>query len=114
MQTLLSQCNWLSVHQLVFYHTTLLLFKTVQNQKPQYLYDMTSTELTYVTRADNTRKLRVNADYTPEQGLNLRSYKWRSVGFWNKLPVHIRTMNNLEKFKSKLKSWVLQNIDINP
>ena len=53
VQTLLRQCNWLSVHQLVFYHTTILLFKTIQNKNPKYLYDMTSTELAYVTRADS-------------------------------------------------------------
>ena len=75
---------------------------------------MTSTELAYVTRADSTGKLSVAADYIPEQGLNWRSYKWRSVRFWNELPVHIRTMTNLTMFKSKLKAWVLQNIDINP
>ena len=37
VQTLLRQCNWLSVHQLVFYHTTILLFKTIQNKNPKYL-----------------------------------------------------------------------------
>ena len=114
VQTLLRQCNWLSVHQLVFYHTTILLFKTIQNKNPKHLYDMTSTELAYVTRADSTGKLSVAADYIPEQGLNRRSYKWRSVRFWNELPVHIRTMTNLTMFKSKLKAWVLHNIDINP
>ena len=75
---------------------------------------MTSRELSYVTRADNAGKLRVAEEYIPEQGLNWRSYKWRSVRFWNQLPTHIRTLNNLAMFKSKLKLWVLQNININP
>ena len=114
VQILLQQCNWLSVHQLVFYHTIILLYKTVQSQKPKYLYDMTSTELIYETRADNAGKLRVVADYIPVQGLTWKSYKWRSVRSWNLLPANIRTMKHLASFKSELKSWVLENIDINP
>lgn len=114
VQTLLRQCGWLSVNQLVFFHTVILLYKTRQNETPKYLYDMTSTELNYRTRAENPGKLRTVADYIPEQGLNWKSYKWRSTRFWNQLPPEIKLMNNLIQFKGKLKSWVLLNVDVNP
>ena len=114
VQTLLRQCGWLSVNQLVFYHTVILLFKTLLKQSPKYLYDMTTTELHYPARAENPGKLRVVADYIPEKELNFKSYKWRSTRFWNQLPSSIRVMNNLVQFKGKLKSWVLLNIEINP
>ena len=112
VQLLLKQCGWL--HQLVFFHTLVLLFKTNQQKTPQYLFDMTSSDLNYKTRAENPGKLRSVADYIPEQGLNRKSYKWRSTMYWNQLPPDIRLMDNLGKFKVKLKSWVLLNIDINP
>ena len=114
VQTLLRQCGWLSVNQLVFFHTVILLYKTRQNETPKYLYDMTSTELNYRTRAENPGKLRTVADYIPEQGLNWKSYKWRSTRFWNQLPPEIKLMNNLIKLKGKLKSWVLLNVEVNP
>ena len=114
IQILLKQCGWLSVHQLVFFHTVILLFKTNQNKTPQFLYDMTSSELKYRTRAENPGKLRTVADYIPEQGLNWKSYKWRSTMYWNQLLPDIKTMDNLVKFKVKLKSWVLVNIDTTP
>ena len=78
-----------------------LLFKTNQNNTPQYVFE-------------NPGKLRSVADYIPEQGFNWKSYKWRSTMYWNQLPPDIRLMDNLGKFKVKLKSWVLLNIDINP
>ena len=68
-------CGWISVNQLVFYHTVILLFKTLANQTPKYLYEMTSTELHYPARAEKPGKLRAVAEYLPEQGLNYRSYK---------------------------------------
>ena len=114
VRTLLKQCGWLSVNQLVFFHTVVLLFKSRQNHSPKYLFEMSSSELHYNTRAENPGKLRVSAEYTPEQGLNWNSYKWRSVRYWNQLPPDITLINNLPKFKMKLKSWVLLDIDINP
>ena len=114
VQTLLRQCSWLSVNQLIFFHTVILLFKTIHSKKPKYLKEMTSYELHYQTRAKNAGKLSVVAEYVPEQGLNWKSYKWRSVRFWNQLPDTIRTMDKLTTFKAKLKSWVMLNIDINP
>ena len=62
VQTLLRQCGWLSVNQLVFFHTVILLYKTRQNETPKYLYEMTSTELNYKTRAEKPGKLRTVAD----------------------------------------------------
>ena len=75
---------------------------------------MISTELNYLKRADNTGKLRVVADYTPMQGLNWKSFSWRSVRFWTQLPANIRTMSSVMKFKSHLKTWIMENVDINP
>ena len=39
VKTLLKQCGWLSVHQLVFFHTVVLLFKKIHNLSPDYLYN---------------------------------------------------------------------------
>ena len=100
VKVLLKQCGWLSVHQLVFFHTVVLLFKTRQNKTPKYLYEMASTELPYRTRAENPGKLRAVAEYIPEQGLNWNSYKWRSVRYWNQLPSEITLTSNLPKLKS--------------
>ena len=114
VRTLLNHCGWLSVNQLVFYHTVVLLYKTLQNKSPEFLYNMAGTEFNYKTRAKDAGKLRHGADYIPDQGLNWKSYRWRSIRCWNQLPQEITLLTKLPKFKTKLKSWVLQNININP
>ena len=40
IRTLLKQCAWLSVNQSIFFHTVVLLYKTLQNQSPVYLLSM--------------------------------------------------------------------------
>ena len=39
IQTLLKTCGWLSVRQLMVYHSVLLLHKTLHFQAPQYLHE---------------------------------------------------------------------------
>ena len=39
-RTILSQCGWLSIRQLVTYHSTVLVHRVKLSRVPQYLYDM--------------------------------------------------------------------------
>ena len=111
-KTLLKECGWLSVVQLIFFHSVLLLFKVRRAKSPSYLYEMCSSDVRYDTRLDRTGKLSVNADYVPESGLNLKSFRWRSVTYWNRLPVELRQIENVATFKSKLKNWIQENIEV--
>ena len=114
VQALLSQCAWLSVHQLVFFHTAVLVFKTIKNHHPFFLQTMVVTSYGYRTRASEAGLLRQTAGYKPSHGLNLKSYRWRSISYWNQIPADIRACHTLSKFKILLKQWVLKNIDIHP
>ena len=111
---LLRQRGWLSVNQLVFFHTVVLLYKTLQNRSPENLFTMPETEYPYNTRAKDSGKLRLVTDYKPTNELNMKSYRWRSIRYWNQLPVSISKISKLSKFKVQLKIWVQDNIDVYP
>ena len=49
-QVLLTQVGWLSVKQLVFYHSVLLIYKVRMSQVPKYLNNMFSWSYQYNTR----------------------------------------------------------------
>ena len=89
VRTLLKQCGWLSVNQLVFFHTVVLLFKTLQNKSPEYLLSMAGIEYNYKSRAKDAGKLRVVVGYKLDSELNFKSYRWRSIRYWNQLPQDI-------------------------
>ena len=44
-KTLMKECGWLNVKQLMVYHSIVQLHKTVQSQMPEYLYKRVSSEL---------------------------------------------------------------------
>ena len=50
VKVLLHQCGWLSVRQIVHYHSLLLLFKIKLQGKPEYFQDQFSTQFPYMTR----------------------------------------------------------------
>ena len=56
----LKQCGWMSVSQLAFFHSVLLVYKTRQSKRPRYLYSMhNSCSYPYSTRQAETRLIRV-------------------------------------------------------
>ena len=114
VKTLLTQCGWLSVHQMVFYHTVVLFYKTRQSGVPQVLFNMANVDYVYSTRAKLKGMYKVMSSSKVPSDLAMRSYRWLSVQYWNKLPVEIKTIKNVLQFKKSLKLWIAKNLDINP
>jgi hypothetical protein len=107
---ILKQCGWLSVYQLSVHHSVVLVFKVKQEKSPKYLYNMLSTTYNYTTRETDSKRIRHTRG--TELGLAQDSFRWRSVDMFNLLPLEIRNMSNLRKFKSASKDWIKQNIGL--
>ena len=45
-------------------------------------------------------------------GMSKNGWCWRSVEMYNTLPTNLRLEQKLPKFKTRLKNWVEENIDI--
>ena len=95
-----NQLNWLTVHQLVFYHSALSTFRIRGNKEPEYL----STILTRDNRAE--RIIIPNTNLT----LAKNSYCYRGAAQWNSLPEYIRKTKKIGQFKSSLKKWINLNV----
>ena len=108
---LLSQCGWLSVNQLAFYHSVLLVFKVRQSREPRYLYSMhNSWSYNYTTRQAENGLIRVVQKPKLEQ--TRESFRWRAANSYNQLPTNIRTCTKVEQFKKMVKAWIMDNIPI--
>ena len=76
-KVLLRECGWLSVAQLVFFHSVVLLFKTRLTKKPRYLFEMAEIQenTRYGTRTSHERKLFSVGHQLPSNQLNWNSYR---------------------------------------
>ena len=102
---LLNQVGWLSVRQLIFYHTVIQTHKTMVTKKPKALYQSLSTNYPYITRGATTGLIRENLDF------QTKSFKYRARKFYNMVPGEVRK-GSIVTVKRKLKQWVKSNVPI--
>jgi hypothetical protein len=115
---LLHQCGWMSVKQLMAYHSFVLLLKTLKNQTPSNLIQkITSRSEQYNTRQAAAALEAAGVMEQPgvencELGITSSSWCWSSVRWYNRLPTCLTAENKLGKFKTRLKDWVTMNIEL--
>ena len=102
---LLNHVGWLSVRQLIFYHTALQAHKTISTGRPKALYQSLSSTYPYETRSSATGLIRENQDFSQ------KGFRYRARQSYNMVPAEIRR-GSIQTVKKKLKAWVKQNIHI--
>ena len=82
---LLDRVGWLSVSQLVFYHTVLQAHKTLQTGVPKSLYQSLSSDYHYKTRSAAIGQIRQDQKFSSQS-----SFKYRAMQCYNRVPSSIR------------------------
>ena len=92
--------GWLTVNQLICYHTLISVFKIRSSGEPEYL----AKALKYDNRFG--RVIIPNTDL----GLAKKSFTFRGSLQWNLLPTSLRNTVKISQFKKDLRKWVQANI----
>ena len=110
---LLKQCGYLSVRQMVFYHSVVEVHKVVVHQAPVHLHQVVQSALSsgvrhhYPTRAAGTRAVapaRLEVANT--------SWRWRASSEYAALPPGLRAEESMAKFKAGLRDFTRRHIGI--
>ena len=96
-----TQLEWLTVNQLIFYHSALTTYRIRECKEPEYLNNWLSR--------DNERG-NIMVENTKLSLVKI-SFCFRSSAQWNKIPINIRSSSKISMFKQKLKKWVFDNIE---
>ena len=120
IKVLLTQCGWLSVKQLMLYHSLMLLHKVLQSKKPEFLYK----KITSGNPLPNTRQAAATARSLTASGVLIQpsvpackltltrsSWSWAAVYWYGQLPPSLRSETKIGNFKTRLKEWVSKNIE---
>ena len=103
---ILSRVKWLSVRQLIFFHTVLQTHKVLQSGVPKALYASMPTEYPYETRCAANGLIRFGETFTGKS-----TFKYRAMQCYNMVPVKLRT-GSTATVKRKLRQWVQANVPI--
>ena len=94
------QLGWLSVHQLVFYHTVMAVYKMRQTGEPEYLAEKMLN--------DNYRGGLIIP--TTDLTLAKNSFCFRGGDCWISLPLDLRNIRKVGQFKKGLRTYTMNNI----
>ena len=104
-KTVLKTCGWMSVRQLLAYHSLMLLHKTLVNKLPVYLYNKLTAGGSFVCNTRQAATCPPGSSFTVShptfngtvrQGsgsmldISKQGWCWRSVQLYNTIPDHLR------------------------
>ena len=101
---ILKELHWLPIPQRIEYKVLLLTFKALHGLAPLYLTNLLTP---YRTVERKTRSSEANFLQIPDTRTKTfgdRAFSWAAPTLWNRLPVKLRKMDNLEGFKSAIKT----------
>ena len=119
-KVLMKECGWLTVRQLMVYHSLIQVHKTIQHKTPAYLYERVTSQLSlletgnpyyYKTRQKARGVLRQVPEAEAKLDLADRSWCWRAAKSYHNLPLSLKLESKLSKFKKELRAWVIGNIE---
>ena len=93
--------NWLTVRQLIAYHSLLTVYSVRTSRQPAYLSEL-------LLRDNHNGHIIVR---NVQLSIYRNSFVFRGSVLWNKLPRILRDETRKEKFKMGLKSWITENVE---
>lgn len=98
----LKQLHWLPVMYRIKYKMCLVVFSALHGTGPQYIRDMLNVRCSGLRSSDT---LTLVVPRTKCATLGDRAFAVAGPREWNALPSHLRSVNNIGAFKSKLKTY---------
>ena len=109
-KTLLQQCDWLSVRQMIMYFSLLLLHKALVRKRPEYINEkVRAVTVRRETRTTDRLKLETTLYKTLTAS---KSYIPRTIDQWNSLPIYLREIKDIVYFKKALREYIVNTIPV--
>ena len=109
---LLKMCRWLSIRQLIVYHSVVMAHKIATSSSPFCLATKMSTSHPRRTRLASSGGIRFGENFSANNNHVKQSFCHRATGQYNSIPATMRTVKTMATFKMKLRRWVETNIPL--
>ena len=99
-KSMYDQLDWLTVNQLEFYHSVLMVYKIIKFGEPEQL----ATKLTRFNIRGNI--IIDNSNLT----LYRKSFVIRAAEYYNSLPHEVKNTTTIDCFKRNARNWIVKNV----
>ena len=106
-KNILSELQLLTFNQRCQYHAAMLVYKTVNNLAPSYMYELIilAENGFYNLRSKTHKDLLLS--YTPRTRYFKDTFQYYAMKIWNSIPIEIRKNENIKSFKTNYKTYLL-------
>ena len=103
--TCLRELHWLPIKYRCTFKLLTVAFNTLQGNAPQYLKEKLQwKQFPRLTRKSTSSGVTLDTPFNRRKSLADSGFSYAAAKYWNDLPDHIRTAEDLNKFKSLLKT----------
>ena len=99
-----AELHWLKIQDCIMYKVSMLMFKCLHNLAPQYLIDITIFTYLQELSLRSRNKCILPTKLSRTSMVHTGSIWSMGPWIWNSLPVTVKNANNLETFKTLLKT----------
>ena len=104
--TCLHELHWLPIKYRCTFKLLTIAFNTLHGNAPQYLKEkLQQKQFPRLTRKSTSSGVTLDTPFNRRKSLADRGFSYATAKYWNDLPDHIRTADNINKFKSLLKTY---------
>ena len=107
---ILQNLHWLPVNTRIAYKINLLTYKSKAGLSPTYLSDLLYEYVPSRTLRSSSQSLLQLPRRIPSKSYGQRSFSYAAPSLWNNLPQQVRTANNVNIFKSRLKTHLFNAV----
>ena len=101
---ILQNLHWLPVNMRIAYKINLLTYKSNTGLAPSYISDLLQPYIPSRTLRSSSQSLLQLPSRISTKSYGQRSFSHAAPSLWNNLPLHIRTADSVNTFKSLLKT----------
>ena len=94
--TLMEECSWLTVQEMIVQHSLVMLWKTVRLNAPASISEKINI--------DNSNFLSTTR---PRLIHTTNGFHLRAISYWNNLTPQIRALQSLPAYKRQVKNWII-------
>ena len=100
----LFKLHWLPIHYRCIYKLMTIMYKTLDEQEPQYLFDKLSFKTSkLISRQSSSNSKQLVVPFNRKRTQGDRGFRFTGPSYWNQIPNHIKEADNFGKFKKLLK-----------
>ena len=101
---LLKELHWLKIGEQIEYKVAVLMFKCVTKTAPTYFQELVISE--HGRRLHSTNELKLPVSISRLSQVHDSSFQSMGPRIWNSLPFSLKIANDIEHFKSGLKTYL--------